>query len=233
MYRNMLICSTLSVAAAITGCSSRGSVTLADSTRADSTGADSTRTAPNEVEQRVALPPPERVHLATLPVGTLLRVRTTSTVSTRANRAGETFRASLEDSLVTNGLVVAPRGSDVTVEITDSNKGGRIKGRAHIALRLLSINSVGFHRRILTNTLWYQARGTKKKDFAKIGAGSGMGAGIGAIAGGGVGAAIGAGAGAGAGGIVVLATRGDPAVVPSESVLQFRLSEPLTVEIRS
>jgi hypothetical protein len=228
MYRNTLlnralIGTTLSLAAAVTGCSSRGSVALADSTRA----------APNEVEQRVPIPPLERIHLATLPAGTLLRVRTTSTVSTRANRAGETFRASLEDSLVTNGLVVAPRGSDVTVEITDSNKGGRIKGRAHIALRLLSINSAGFHRSIFTNTLWYQARGTKRKDFAKIGAGSGFGAGIGAIAGGGIGAAVGAGAGAGAGGIVVLATRGDPAVVPSESVLQFRLREPLTIEIRS
>jgi hypothetical protein len=227
MYRNTLlnralIGTTLSLAAAITGCSSRGSVALADSTR----------TAPNDAEQRVSIPPAERIHLATLPAGTLLRVRTTSTVSTRSNRAGETFRASLEDPLVTNGLVVAPRGSDVTVEITDSNKGGRIKGRAHIALSLLSINSTGLHH-IRTNTLWYQARGTKKKDFAKIGAGTGIGAGIGAIAGGGIGAAVGAGAGAGAGGILVLSTRGDPAVVPSESVLQFRLREPLTVEIRS
>lgn len=227
MYRNTLLNralmgTTLSLAAAITGCSSRGSVALADSTRP----------AQTDVEQRAPIPPPERIHLATLPAGTLLRVRTTSTVSTRSNRAGETFRASLEDSLITNGLVVAPRGSDVTVEITDSNKGGRIKGRAHIALRLLDINSAGLHH-IRTNTLWYQARGTKRKDFAKIGAGSGFGAGIGAIAGGGIGAAIGAGAGAGAGGIVVLATRGDPAVVPSESVLQFRLREPLTVEIRS
>jgi hypothetical protein len=30
----------------------------------------------------------------------------------------------------------------------------------------------------------------------------------------------------------VLTTRGDPAVVPSESLLHFRLSEPLTVELR-
>src|SRR5438093_923834 len=39
---------------------------------------------------------------------------------------------------------------------------------------------------------------------------------IGAIAGGGKGAAIGAGVGAGAGGGAVLATRGKPAVIPSE-----------------
>jgi hypothetical protein len=31
----------------------------------------------------------------------------------------------------------------------------------------------------------------------------------------------------------VLTTRGDPAVVPSESLLHFRLAEPLTVEVKS
>src|SRR6266511_178751 len=53
-----------------------------------------------------------------------------------------------------------------------------------------------------------------------------------AIAGGGKGAAIGAGAGGGAGTGLVLATRGDPAVVPSESKLTFRLQGPITVTKR-
>ena len=223
MYRKTDVNLPLTVAllgfvAMIAGCSTRNSVALADSRP---TGATATA-------QIV-----DRVHIVTVPAGTLLRVRTTSTVSTRVNRAGETVRASLEDPLVMNGLVVAPRGSGVTLQVADSNKGGRVKGRAHLALRLVSIQAAGVNKNVRTNTLWYQARGTKKKDLAKIGAGSGIGAGIGAIAGGGVGAAIGAGAGAGAGGVLVLTTRGDPAVVPSESLLHFRLSEPLTVEVKS
>jgi hypothetical protein len=73
------------------------------------------------------------------------------------------------------------------------------------------------------------AKGTKKEDAVKVGVGSGIGAAIGAIAGGGKGAAIGAGVGAGAGTGVVLATKGDPAVIPSESALTFQLKAPLTV----
>jgi hypothetical protein len=66
----------------------------------------------------------------------------------------------------------------------------------------------------------------------KIGIGAGIGAAIGAIAGGGKGAAIGAGAGGGAGTGLVLATRGDPAVIPGESQLTFRLQGPITVTKR-
>jgi hypothetical protein len=74
-----------------------------------------------------------------------------------------------------------------------------------------------------------RAKSTKKKDAAKIGIGAGIGAAIGAIAGGGDGAAKGAGVGAGAGTGVVLATRGDPAVIGSESVIRFELTEAVTI----
>jgi hypothetical protein len=79
---------------------------------------------------------------------------------------------------------------------------------------------------LATNSISIQASPTKGKDAAKIGIGSGVGAAIGAIAGGGKGAAIGAAAGAGAGTGVVLATTGDAAVIPSETVLVFTLRSP-------
>jgi hypothetical protein len=85
---------------------------------------------------------------------------------------------------------------------------------------------------LATNSYTKEAKGTKKKDAMKIGIGAGIGAAIGAIAGGGKGAAIGAGAGGGAGTGLVLATRGDPAVIPSESQLTFRLKGPITVTKR-
>jgi hypothetical protein len=52
---------------------------------------------------------------------------------------------------------------------------------------------------------------------------------VGAIAGGGKGAAIGAGIGGAAGTGTVVATRGKPAVLASETRLSFRLQEPVTV----
>jgi hypothetical protein len=166
----------------------------------------------------------------TLPGGTPLTVRTTTALSTNTQEAGQTFTAHLEKPLVYGGREIAPNGGEVQGRIVEADKGGRVKDRARLAVQLTRLHTAGGHVvEISTSTITREARATKGKDAAKIGIGSGVGAAIGAIAGGGKGAAIGAAAGAGAGTGVVLATHGDPAVIPSESVLDFSLSAPVTV----
>lgn len=164
-----------------------------------------------------------------LPAGTQLSVRTTNTLSTNSQVSGQTFTAHLSQPLLYNGREIAPKGAEVDGQIVDSDKGGRVKDRASLAVQLTSLNANSGQVRILTNTITREARATKKKDAVKIGIGSGVGAAIGAIVGGGKGAAIGAATGAGAGTGVVLATHGDPAVIPSESILQFALRSPVTI----
>ena len=171
--------------------------------------------------------------IATLPQGSMVRVRTQTTISTREARNGETIQANLDAPLVVNGIVLAPRGAEVTLAVADSDPGGRVKGRARIGLRLVSLPVAGERRSVVASTYWHEAAGTKKKDIAKIGILSGIGAAVGAIAGGGKGAAIGAGAGGGAGTAVVLSTHGDAAVVPAESVIQFRLEQPVSAKLRN
>lgn len=171
--------------------------------------------------------------VVTLPQGSTVRVRTQTTISTHSARNGETIQANLDAPLVANGVVLAPRGAEVTLAVADSDPGGRVKGRARIGLRLVSIPVAGERRSVVTSTYWHEAAGTKKKDVAKIGIMSGIGAAIGAIAGGGKGAAIGAGAGGGAGTAVVLSTHGDAAVIPAESVIQFRLDQAISAKLRN
>jgi hypothetical protein len=162
-----------------------------------------------------------------------LHVRTTNTLSTSANHSGEQFRGSLEEPLLVDGALVAPRGAVISGVIADSDPGGRVKGRARIGVRLTALETGSAPKEIVTNTVWFEARATKKKDAVKIGVGAGIGAVIGGLVGGGKGAAIGAGAGGGAGTGVVLATRGDPAVIPAESLLTFALATPLTVDVKN
>jgi hypothetical protein len=69
-----------------------------------------------------------------------------------------------------------------------------------------------------------------EQDAAQIGAATETGAVIGAVSAGGKGAAIGAAAGAAAGVVGVLSTRGRPTELPSETVLTFRLENPLTID---
>lgn len=175
-----------------------------------------------------APPPPPREF--TLPAGTPVAVRTTSTLSTKDHPAGHRFQATLTQPLEVDGYVIAQRGATVTGEVVESDAGGRVKGVASIAVRLVSVQGAdGEPIAISTGAYAKDAPTSKGKDAAKVGIGAGVGAAIGAIAGGGRGAAIGAAAGGAAGTGTVLATRGDPAVIPSESVLTFSLRAPVTV----
>jgi len=185
--------------------------------------------APQAASPQAAQPPapPQPV---VLPEGTQLRVRVIPTLSTQNLKGGETFEATLAEPLEIGGRVIAPRGAPVTGKVVEADPGGRVRGVAHLTLQLSSLAAGGKTVDIVTDTVTQEARATKGKDAAKVGIGSGVGAAIGAIAGGGKGAAIGAAAGGAAGTGVVLATRGEPAVVPSETVLSFTLKAPARIQ---
>lgn len=182
--------------------------------------------------ETAALERPSRLtpsRAVTLAEGATLTVRTTNTLSTKSAEAGQSFTATLVEPLIAGSRIIAPKGAQVDGKIIDSDDGGKVKGRARITVALTALHTSSGIVSISTGTVGREARATKKKDAMKIGIGAGIGAAIGAIAGGGKGAAIGAGAGGGAGTGVVLATKGDPAVIPAESVLTFRLRSPVTV----
>jgi hypothetical protein len=175
-----------------------------------------------------ARPAPPRVF--TLAANTPITIYTAKTLSTKTDKDGERFTASLARAIVDGDWVIAKKGALVEGVVVNSDPGGKVKGRASMTVELRSL-TLADGRTINLSTGEYTkvAKGTKKKDAAKIGIGAGVGAAIGAIAGGGKGAAIGAGVGGGAGTGVVLATRGDPAVIPSESQLTFRLTAPVQI----
>ncbi|HMB28570.1 MAG TPA: hypothetical protein VKS99_10715 [Blastocatellia bacterium] len=176
-------------------------------------------------------PPPPRVF--TVREGTSITITTAKTLSTKLDKNGDRFTASLDSPIVDGDWVIAKRGALVEGEIVNSDPGGRVQGRAVLTVKLRSLQ-LADGRKVALSTSSYtkEAKATKKKDAAKVGIGAGLGAAIGAIAGGGKGAAIGAAAGGGAGTGVVLATRGDPAEILSESQLTFRLEGPITVTKR-
>src|SRR5215470_1830495 len=178
-----------------------------------------------------APPPPPRVF--TIRAGTPIAIYTAKELSTKTAKNGDLFTASLARPIVDGDWVIAKRGALVEGFIVNSDPGGRVKGRAKMTVKLRSLQLAdGPTVALSTSSYTKEAKSTKKKDAMKIGIGAGIGAAIGAIAGGGKGAAIGAGAGGGAGAGLVLATRGYPAVIPSESQLTFRLQGPITVTKR-
>lgn len=203
----------------------------AASTAANNPGAAASNAPANPAGAGAAPPAPPRVF--TIRAGTAIVVSTANDLSTKTAKDGDLFTASLARPIVDGDWVIAKRGATVQGVVVNSDPGGRVKGRASMTVKLRSLQLAdGRTVDLSTNSYTKEAKGTKKKDAAKIGIGAGIGAAIGAIAGGGKGAAIGAGAGGGAGTGLVLATRGDPAVIPSESQLNFRLQGPITVTKR-
>ena len=184
-------------------------------------------TSTTETPKPSEAPPPRTFTLA---AGRSLSVWTSSTLSTKTHRSGESFTASLSQPIMDGDWVIAKKGAPVEGVIVNADPGGRVKGVASmtIALKRLTLAD-GRTVQLSTSSFTQRARTTKKKDAAKIGIGAGLGAAIGAIAGGGKGAAIGAGVGGGAGTATVLATRGDPATIPGEARLNFRLASPVKI----
>ena len=165
----------------------------------------------------------------TLASGTTLKVRTAGALSTKSAEEGERFTATLAEPLIQDDRVIAPKGAQVDGKVVASDDGGKVKGLASIAVALTALHTSSGVVPISTSTVGREARASKKKDAVKVGIGAGIGAAIGAIAGGGKGAAIGSVAGAGAGTGVVMATKGDPAVIPAESLLTFKLRAAATL----
>ena len=151
-----------------------------------------------------------------------LKVRTIRALSTETAQAGDRFEATLEEPVYEGGRLVARKGAQAEGQVVDSDKGGRVKGVASLTVKLIRFQlTSGRYAEISAEPVVVEANATKGEDATKIALTTGIGAGVGALIGGGKGAAVGAATGAATGTGVVLATRGDPAVIPSESVLEF------------
>ncbi len=167
----------------------------------------------------------------TIPSGTRLLVRTIDAVDSDKNRPGDKFSASLEEALYIDQHMVAPKGASVYGRLEQAQESGQLSGRAQLRLSLTGIVING--QTVPLSTGDYELSGSSRgaSTAKKVGGGAALGAVIGAIAGGGKGAAIGAGVGAGAGTAVQVMTKGDQVHVPSETLLEFALDQPVTIPL--
>jgi hypothetical protein len=158
--------------------------------------------------------------------GTTITVRTNETI--HANDSdGRVYSAVVEQDVKNrNGSVAIPRGSDVELIVRETSDDQLL-----LDLDSIMINGMRYgvqtDSNVVGSTEQKQGIGANKRTGKYVGGGAVLGAIIGGIAGGGKGAAIGAGAGAAAGAGAQVLTRGGKVEVPAESLLTFRLTQPL------
>jgi hypothetical protein len=165
----------------------------------------------------------------TIPEGTGLTVRLIDAVDSEKNKEGDTFRASLDSPVVIENKTVIPKQADVEVKLVSSKSAGHFTGSSALVLVVSQIMVGGKSYPVQTGEFSKQGASRGKRSAVIIGGGAAAGAVIGAIAGGGKGAAIGAAAGAGTGTGVQALTKGQQIKLPSETLLEFQLTAPLTV----
>src|SRR5438046_184839 len=81
-----------------------------------------------------------------LPAGTTFRVRTIDKIDVDATQAGMTFRGSLDDPIMSGGVVVVPRGAEVVLVAAKVQQGGKMKGSDLVQLK---VNAIAENRRLL------------------------------------------------------------------------------------
>jgi hypothetical protein len=165
----------------------------------------------------------------TVPMGTRLMVRTIDAIDSDKNRVGDKFSATLEQPLYVNDTLVASKGADVYGRLDEVKEAGHIQGKSQLKLSLTGIVVNGQTVPLSTGDYELSGKSRGANTAKKVGGGAAVGAVVGAIVGGGKGAAIGAGVGAGAGTAVQVMTRGEQVHVPSETLLEFALDQPVTM----
>lgn len=165
----------------------------------------------------------------TIPAGQSLLVRMIDGVDSSKNHVGDVFHASLETDLTVGNTIVARKGTDVYGRLANAVKSGTFSGKSELQLELTRMVINGKDYPVVSSDYTLQGKGQGSSTAKKVGGGAVAGAIIGAIAGGGKGAAIGAAAGSAAGAGVQVLTKGAQVKVPSETLLEFRLQQPVTV----
>jgi hypothetical protein len=161
-----------------------------------------------------------------IPAGTQLQVRIIEKLSSEQASVGDQFHGTFAAPVVVNGRTLFSKGTDVTGEVTNVERSGRLSRPGELHLSLRTVRSGGRTYAIAADPFVIKGESHTKSNVTKIGGGAGLGALIGAIAGGGKGAAIGAGVGAAAGTGVAAGTGKKPAEVESEAVLTWVAANP-------
>jgi len=198
--------------------------------------------APAPVEAPAPAPPPAPAAapapapaaangVVTIPAGQSMLIRMIDGVDSAKNHVGDVFHASLETDLTVGDTLVARKGTDVYGRLAEAQKSGNFSGRSELQLELTRLVIDGHDYPVVSSDYTVQGKGQGSSTAKKVGGGAAVGAIIGAIAGGGKGAAIGAAAGGATGGAVQVLTKGAKVKVHSETLLEFRLQQPVSVTL--
>ncbi|HTW47430.1 MAG TPA: BON domain-containing protein [Acidobacteriaceae bacterium] len=166
----------------------------------------------------------------TVPAGTLLQIRTSEPLDTGKLQDGAAFQATVASDVFEGNVLAIPRGAVLQGTVVKVKKPGALGGSGELELQLTTL-TLGGNSYPLTSDIW-SSKGPNKAGYtaSNTAGGAVVGAIIGGILGRGPGAAVGALAGGGAGLLASAETNGPRQVLLPETLLNFHLSNAVTVQ---
>jgi hypothetical protein len=186
---------------------------------------------PQSVSQTPAEPQREWVEV-TVPAESVLGLQIQTAVSSETARVEDRVDARVTRDVRVGDRVAVPAGSQALGSVVQVDRGGKLKDRAHFAIRFNTLILPDGSRLPLTaEAVHREGSSPTNKSAARIGGATVGGAILGAILGGGKGAAIGGAIGAGGGTAAAMAGDREPATLPAGSIVNIRLMSPVTVTL--
>ena len=166
-----------------------------------------------------------------LAIGTPVSVSLNQDFSSDELEVGQTLEGTVVAPLVLHGNVIIPRGAAAMLRVTEVDQSGKYAGRSRVDATLTGITSGARHYHVTTSTYLFNGPSQVAHTAERAGIGATIGGAAGFLGGklfhhAGTGTAVGAGAGASVG---AATNKPRPVKVKAETVVQFRLSRPLSV----
>ena len=198
---------------------------------ASTTGAPPKAGAPAPATKAAAPAPatPRSTVTLTAPAAAPVTVRVSTEINSGKAQAGFRFQGNLDTDLLADGRIVAVRGTRAYGRVSEAKSGTGTGGDPLLVLELTDLEINGRIVPIKTEPVRFTAEG--KKAGKKVLGAAALGAGIGGMIDGGSGAAIGAGVGAVAGVAAASSAPGNQVAVATGTALEFRLAQPIKVDI--
>jgi type IV secretory pathway VirB10-like protein len=177
-------------------------------------------------------PAPEFVDL-TVPSDAVLGLQIERTISSELARVEDKVDARVTRDVRVADRIAIPAGSTVRGSVSEVDRGGRMKGKARLAIRFHTIVLAdGTQLALKTDPVVREGQSPGGESAAKVGGAAIGGAILGAILGGGKGAAIGGAVGAGAGTAAAMTNDRNAATLAAGTTVTVRMQAPVTVTVQ-
>jgi hypothetical protein len=169
---------------------------------------------------------PRQAHMVEVPAGTVLTLALDSALGSELSQAGDSFTATVVESIMNENRAVIPEGSRIEGKVTEAKAAKRGAGNARLVLSFNGLRLPDGYRTGIVGTFQEVSESKKGRNAAIIGGSAAGGALLGRILGKDTqGAVIGSIVGGGIGTAVVLGKDGMQAKLEADTPFEIRLEE--------